>query len=238
MIPTLNRPDYLGGAAYAPALETLTVAELARLCHAESLRYQRHEPYDERPSRELFRRAVVAQDDAAWAAIYAQYAGTVRHWLRLYDEEDDAVTAVFERFWHAVDAEKLALFASLAAILHYLKLCAGSVRADRARAARASSALESLDESIHVLPMTQNVEEAVAGHTDAVTLWSVVRGALDDEREREIVYLSYVAGLSPRQIYARQQARFSDIDEVYRLKRNVLIRLRRSPHLRTFVTSL
>ncbi len=237
MTPTLDRPDRPRETTRASIIETPTVVELARRCHAEGLRYQNREPYDEGPGHELFHRAVVARDDAAWAAIYAQYAGRVRRWLDLREEDDDAVTAVFERFWHAVDAEKFALFTSLAAILSYLKTCAASVRADRARAARASGALEPLDESVHALPARQNVEEAVVGSADVAALWAAVRAALDDEREREIVYLSYVAGLSPRQIYARRRARFSDVDEVYRLKRNVLSRLRRSTRLRTLVAS-
>ena len=219
-------------------LATLTVAELAGLCYDEGVRYQNRECYDDGPGCELFRRAVVARSDAAWAAIYAQYAGRVRRWLDLRDDEDDAVAAVFERFWHAVDAEKLALFTSLAAILRYLKACAASVRADRARATRASNVLEPLDESVHILPARQNVEESVVGSTDIVTLWSAVREALGDEREREIVYLSYAAGLSPRQIYACRRARFADVAEVYRLKRNVLNRLRRSPQLRMLIVSL
>lgn len=254
MTPTLNRPARLPArtgpttpsdpCGRGPSrtlsiaeLVTLTVAELARLCHDESVRYHQREPYDERPARELFRRAVVAGDDAAWAAIYAQYAGTVRHWLDLRDEEDDAITAVFERFWHAVDAAKFALFTSLGAILAYLRACASSVRVDRARAARASGVLQSLDEEAHALPARQDVEETVVEHTTTVTLWTAVRDTLSDEREREVVYLSYVAGLSPRQIYARGGTRFADVAEVYRVKRAVLGRLRRSSRLRMLLVS-
>lgn len=238
MIPTLSQTLGDAGAVHPLTIDTPTIAELARRCHEESAHYRRHEPYDERPAYELFRRAIVEGSDAAWAAIYAHYAGMVRHWLAMSEENDDAVAAVFERFWHAVDAAKFAHFTSLAAILHYLKACAYSVRADGARGARRDGDVTPFDEAIHALAARDNVEDAVCDSADAAHVWRIVRTVLNDERERQVAYLSYVAGLTPREIYARHGERFADIAEVYRLKRAVLSRLRRSPRLRALTISL
>jgi len=65
------------------AVERLTVPELARRCAVEMERYRRREPHADHFGFELFRRAVVERSDAAWAALYAQYAETVRWWLGL-----------------------------------------------------------------------------------------------------------------------------------------------------------
>lgn len=214
-------------------IETLTVAELAQHCGEETNRYLRRETYVERFCLELFRRAIVQRDDAAWAAVYDQYAAVVRRWLRTRpDEEEEGVVIAFERFWRAVDATKFAAFTSLSGVLQYLKMCAVTAQMDRARAARSSVAMESLDEGAHDRPGREDVEETVAAGVDASHFWRTVQDLLHDERERLVVYLSYVIGLSPRAICARHSVEFPDVTEVYRLKRTVLDRLRRTPELR------
>lgn len=212
--------------------EALSVQDLSRLCAEETARYQRREPYAERFCLELFRRAITRRDEAAWSAIYAQYAGSVRRWLGAWPGElEEGVAAAFERFWQALDGEKFARFGSLAAVLQYLKMCACTARLDRARSARSSAADEPLD-AVYALPSADNVEETVAGQIEAAGFWQTVRACLADERDRRVLYLSYVIGLSPRDICARHAAEFSDVTEVYRLKRNALDRLRRAPALR------
>ncbi|MGH2343787.1 MAG: hypothetical protein ACRDG4_01070, partial [Chloroflexota bacterium] len=57
------------------------------------------------------------------------------------------------------------------------------------------------------------------------------------ERERRVIYLSYVVGLSPREIHARQGGEFPRMDEIYRLKRTALDRLRRSAAFRGFFSA-
>src|SRR5690242_1710727 len=108
---------------HSPAMiETLTVTELAQRCGEETNRYLRRETYAERFCLELFRRAIVQRDDAAWAAVYDQYAAAVRRWLRTQpDQEEEGVVIAFERFWRAVDATKFATFTSLSGVLQYLK---------------------------------------------------------------------------------------------------------------------
>jgi hypothetical protein len=46
------------------------------------------------------------------------------------------------------------------------------------------------------------------------------------------VYASFALGLKPREIYARSGGLFDDVKEVYRVKENVLARLRRDPELK------
>jgi hypothetical protein len=54
---------------------------------------------------------------------------------------------------------------------------------------------------------------------------------LHDEKERRVVYGSFVLALKPRELYAQFQDTFRDVNEVYRVKENVLARLRRDAEL-------
>jgi RNA polymerase sigma factor (sigma-70 family) len=208
--------------------ETLTTAELARLCAEETSRYLRNETIQDCYGLELFRRAIRQRDDDAWAAIYERYAGLVRHWLGpAADEGEEAVATTFVRFWRAMSAEKVDRFASLAALLQYLKRCAQATRLDRERSARARLREEPLGNVVDLLPLPDEVEATVAAQAEAESLWLAVHGCLEDRQERAVVYLSYVAGLTPREIHQRFGGQFSSLDEVYRLKRRALDRLRR-----------
>ena len=212
--------------------ETPTIIKLAQQCRADAACYQRREPYSQCFCLELFRRAVVEHDNVAWTDLYAGYSSLVRHWLgSAPNEGDEDVSAVFERFWHAVDGPKFAHFASLAAVLAYLKTCARSASLDQARARRARVVESPLDDVSHLLPANFNVEDMVATHVDGNDLWGVAHGVIPDERERLVMRLSYGMGFSPREIQARHHAQFPDVADVYRLKRSVLDRLRRAPEI-------
>lgn len=216
--------------------ETLAVGDLARLCAEETTRYQRGQPYAERFCLELFRRAVVHRDDDAWAAIYEQYAGVVKRWLGAHEQSsDEGITDTFARFWRAVDGSKFARFGSLSAVLQYLKMCAQTAHLDRARASQAVQHEQSLDERIHILPSQENIEEYTAGRLEAHEFWRSVQEVVTEEGERTVIYLSYVMGLTPREICARHAAQFPDVADIYRLKRNALDRLRRSTTVKMFL---
>ncbi len=192
------------------------------------------EPYTRCCCFEVFRHAIVRRDDLAWEALYARYGAMVRGWLGAgVGDGDEAVVLVFERFWRAVDAEKFARFDTLPAVLQYLKACARTARLDQARAARGET-LPLLDEAL-ALSAREDVADLVAGRVDAPGFWRTVRGVLVGEREELVFHLSYVVGLSPREICARHSARFPDVAEVYRLRRNLLDRLRRAPEVRALV---
>ncbi len=177
----------------------------------------------------LFEHAIARRDDAAWATVYARYSNMVRHWLGPdWDNADEGVAAVFVRFWHAMDAEKLARFTSVAPVLRYLKLCAQTTRRDHVRAIR-NYREEPLDDVAHTMAAPGILEEMVLSQSDRLAFWHAVQACLTDQREREVIYLSYVQGLCPRQISARHNARFPCVQDVYRLKRGALNRLRHAP---------
>ncbi len=119
----------------------MELTSLARRALAESRRFYRHEEYDPRYAYELFRRALVEREDAAWAMLFEQYTPLVEHWVRRTgaftvsgETSDFFVSAAFTRFWRAIPAERFGAFPTLASLLNYLRRCATCVVIDSARA--------------------------------------------------------------------------------------------------------
>jgi DNA-directed RNA polymerase specialized sigma24 family protein len=145
-------------------------------------------------------------------------------------DPDEGLPAAFERFWRAIDHDKFARFGSLAGVLSYLKMCVHTTAIDHARALRLSEGQQSLDTAISAAS-PESVESSVAEKVDGASFWRRIQSALDDERASRVLYLSYVIGLTPREIIARHPEEFPDVANVYQIKRNALDRLRRSPAL-------
>ena len=58
-------------------------------------------------------------------------------------------------------------------------------------------------------------------------------GLIEESREDErvLIYLAYVHGMKPSEISSQHHRLFPTVDDVYRIKRNVLERLRRNRRL-------
>jgi hypothetical protein len=67
-------------------------------------------------------------------------------------------------------------------------------------------------------------EDAYGSHD----MWEVIRSLLPNKRERRLAYLLYYCGLKPREVMQYCPKEFSDIQEIYRLTRNILERLMRN----------
>jgi hypothetical protein len=220
-------------------LTQTSLADLARACQRETSRFQRGEPSDDQYCRELFRRAVCEREQMAWDAIVTQYRGIVLAWIRQHPasaaaQEDDEfwVNRAFERFWMALGPERFALFPDLRSLLKYLKLCVHSVLLDGVRA-RHATRLEPLEQApAERTAEGADIEALAVGRLAGGELWQAIEAALPDESERLLIYLSYALDLKPRQIQERHPALYPTVADVYRIKRNVLDRLRRSDELR------
>ena len=218
-----------------PPPASLPTAELCRRCREETGRYRRHEPSDDHFCFELIRRAVVLRDEQCWEELYAVYRDYVVSWCRKSGAEssmteiDELVTLTWEKFWHSYTPEKLQHASGAAAVLGYLKMCARSVVLDQARG---RSRNIPLDEGAHEQPDTAPTpSEHHAGRAVRQEFWAMIDRHLHDERERILVHLRYELGLKPSEVYARHPELFPTIQDVYRVIRNVIDRLRRSKDL-------
>ncbi len=254
--PIERLPRNPGGIAPRPRqqrepetpLDAITLAQmdltmLVQRCATESERFYRGQQHDTCFSYELFRRALVERDEAAWAQLYQHYSSLVEGWIRRSgafassgESSEYFVVGAFTKFWRAITAERFTSFPSLASLLQYLQLCATSVVIDSVRAQSWSEMLpEEAINGTHV-PQTAPDEEAVS-RVDREEFWHFINAQLHNEVERFVIYASFVLGLTPRAIYAQRTELFSNVNDVYNIKRNVLGRLSRNPQLRQLIAA-
>jgi DNA-directed RNA polymerase specialized sigma24 family protein len=226
-------------------LASWNLAQLAQRCAVEQQLYRQHAPSDDRYCLELFLRAIKQRDERAWDVIYHQFSGTVLGWLRQHpyahrlrnpDEHDDHITTAFRKFWLATASPGAAAphFPTLASVLAYLRSCLNSVVLDEMRQLQSRQREESLERSSPITedPSPEPLEEL--SRRSLQELWPVIERALPDRRERRLVYLLFVQDLKPREVVEAAPDDFPTAQEVYRLTRNVLDRLRRNPALRAW----
>jgi hypothetical protein len=222
-------------------LRDLPLEELRAEAQAQELSYTRGEASDDAAGLELFRRAMQQADGAAWQVIIEVYRGLLvtqasRRVIRGLVVEDDGfcVDRAFQRFWRASQNGKVHQFNDLASILKYLKMCLASVLLDEARARR-RQAWVSIDDVPPETCVSGDPAAQVIGRLAGRELWAVIDRELGDAQERLVARLSFVSGLSPREILARHPDKFQDVFDVYRSKRNMIERLRRSAALKALL---
>lgn len=219
--------------------EQLSINQLAQCCSEETNKFLKQSASNDRYCHELFRRAIVNRDDDAWACIYQQYAPLVLTWVTQHqsatpllgqDGSAPLVNAAFAKFAQALTPAKMGNFETLAAILKYLKMCVHSVVADEVRARQARQYEETL-EAIEHEPASDDPADDVVSSISAQNLWQVIQEELNGEDEHVLIYLAYVHGMKPGEICSQYRRLFPTVDDVYRIKRNVLERLRRNKRL-------
>ena len=124
---TLLNPDSL--------TEGLNVSDLATRCREESAKFPQHRA--PRYCFELFRRAIVSGEEAAWAAIYVQHHLLVRRWLSDAADVENLVQETFVRFSQAATAERFSSdeFPNLGKLLAFVRRIAINLRINEERRA-------------------------------------------------------------------------------------------------------
>ncbi|HWQ14743.1 MAG TPA: sigma-70 family RNA polymerase sigma factor [Roseiflexaceae bacterium] len=184
---------------------------------------------------DLFRRAIVGRDAAAWAGIHAQYRPMLIAWARAHstapqhgEDHGDIADQALARAWAALTPERFAAFPGLGALLAYLRTCVVAVLIDLARArARRERALQRLGARAPLTP-----EELVLDQAGRADLWRIVAAAAESEQEQVVLREHFVYGLPPRRILARHPTLFDDVTDVYAAQRNLKARLQRNLELR------
>ena len=243
-----NDPRQDGGSAQAAHnaayFARLSVSDLASECAAETHEFRKGRASDERAGLELFRRAITGRDEYAWACLYRQFAPLVLTWVCQHrsaanvfeqDGPEPLVNAAFAKFALAVTPAKMGNFDSLAALLKYLKMCVHSVVSDEMRASQARLSSELTLEVEEHDCAGEDLAEVVVDRLSAQGLWQTILEELFGEEEQVLVYSAFVQGFKPAEITKRHSRLFPTVDDVYRVKRNVLERLRRNSRLLAFV---
>ncbi len=212
------------------SLRAMDISTLVDQCLRENNNYRHGEPSNDIYGLELFRRALKERDPFAWEIIQLQFNDVMLHWMRnhpmrnaacRYDSEENYVAQAFTRFWQATIGNEKIQFRSLAAVLRYLRASLNGIILDTLRA-------YSRPREISLPETVEPGDPFVVEQDDGYEVWEVIRSLLLDERQRRVAYLSFHCGLKPREIVQFCFQEFSDIQEIYRLRRNIFERLQRS----------
>ncbi|WP_141727722.1 hypothetical protein [Thermogemmatispora onikobensis] len=184
---------------------------------------------EERCGLEIFQRAILEGDQQAWALLQDRFSDLVRAWIRRHpkreiairlDSEDNYIAQAFERFWQATAFKQDLQFTSLAAALSYLRASLNGAIMDTLRMyARPREASLSM-------PGYEGVSVSEDGD-DSGELWETLKSLLPQRRERYLAYLLFHCGLKPREVVRYCSQEFHSVQEVYRLRRNIVERLLR-----------
>lgn len=221
------------------SLQAVSLSTIVRRCSQETERFFQRVSYDPRYCFELFRRAIEDRSQRAWDYAYRQYRSIVAGWVKRHEsfqgsgeEVQYFINRAFEKMWSAMSPEKFGQFPTLKAVLRYLQMCVHSVIIDEVRSSE---------------PPTNDIDDDRLGHYDGAgtaaaeddaldtlyreKIWQEVEARLNDEKERVVVYGSYVLALKPSRLYEQFPDTFDDVNDVYRVKENVLARFRRDAGL-------
>lgn len=231
-------------------LSSYTVASLAHRCQEETNRYFNQNEADDRFCFELFRHAVVLQNEQAWHLIIEQYSSQIAGWVRRHElfaqaneECDYFVNCTFTNFWRAFnrDTQKFERFKMLSQLLQYLKLCAYT--AVKEYVTRRMNPLET--QNLTFFPSEDNVYDparlggnqnddplkSIEQQMGAQKLWQYILAKTKNESEQMIAEAYFLYDKKPQEILATFPDNFADVTEVRRTKDNFLARLRRDKDL-------
>ena len=210
--------------------KALSIPQLAAQYLKEIDNYHRGEPYTDVYGVELLRRATLLGDPEAWEWMQHCFSGLVLGWLRRHpyretacrlENEENYVAQTFERFWQATALTQKVAFNTLAAALRYLHLSLNGAILDSLRS-NARSREVSLPEPGE--PGEPYIEDV----TSSSEVWEIIQTMLPDKREQRLAYLLFYCGLKAREIVRFLPHEWSDVYEIYRMRRSITERLLRN----------
>jgi hypothetical protein len=219
----------------AQMVTSMDLEALAQRSLLEHERYYRDQPYDARFAFELFRRAIVERSQDAWEHLYRNYAPQIAFWIKrqqgyadYHEPSDVLVNETFLRFYQAIPPERFVAFSTLASLLRYLRSCALCAVIDDGRAHARAQALDK-EASVVQQASSSAFDQEVIAQLQATELWRYIEARATSEAERVVIVDDFLLGIKPRAIYRQHLDLFSSVADVYRVKRNLLDRLRRDP---------
>ena len=228
--PVLSSPtSLLSRALYSE----MSLPALTAQCVEELDNYRRGEPCTEAYGLELLRRATMQGDQEAWASVQHCFGGMVRGWLRRHpkrevacrlESEENYVAQAFERFWQATTFNQRIEFSTLAAALQYLRASLNGAILDMLRA-------YARPREVPLPGLGEPGEPLVEDSSDHGEVWDMLRMILSNPREQRLAYLLFHDGLKPREIVRLCSQEWSNVQEIYRLRRNIMERLLRNADL-------
>ena len=213
-----------------PELSAMSLFALEEHSMREIDNYRRGSVYNDRYCLEILRRATLHGDQHAWECLQRCFNGILRGWMHRhpsrdaayhFDSDENYIAQAFERFWLASACNEKLEFSTLAAALRYLHACLNGAILDTLRA-------YSRPKEVPLPEPGEAGEPLVEEYDEGGEVWEAIHSLLPDEREQRVAYLLYHCGLKPREIVRFCPQEFSGVQEVYRLRRNIVERLLRN----------
>lgn len=221
------------------SVESMPLGRLEERCHEETLRYYRSEANDGRYGYQLFRRAIVSRDQAAWAALARIYGGQLVRWARCHrlypqagEEAEELANRALENLWRRVGPDSFDAFPNLNSILGYLQRSVYNLVIDQARMRareeqRALALRQALAGRPPASPQGRALDQVRAGE-----IWATVLSLCRNAREVQVAYCYLVLALKPSDILALHPEEFASTGSINGVLATLLKRLRRSPAMR------
>jgi hypothetical protein len=159
-------------------------------------------------------------DQAARVEVEQYLGEIVLAWLRCHPNREAAcsfegkehyVSLTFERFWQIV-VQRQGSCETLADVLACLR---GSLHGAILEVLRVSS----------TPGVVSSLRPDAKDHANSGELWDRLVALLPNQREQRLAYLLYHCGLGPPEIVRFFPQEWSDVQEIYRLRRSILERL-------------
>ena len=226
-------------------VEYLSIRELEHRCQREIRAFRRTGRGDDRFALEVFRRAVQSPDEMirndAWRLIFHQFTPLIISWITqdprssalLQDEvgRDSLVNAIFAKMALTFQRTptKITQFATLGAILKYLKMTSYTIITDEIKALRPRLSTAQLSEADDLA--VSDVTDDVALDEHVRIFWRIVA---EETFDNELLYLrlTFLDGMKPAEIVATHPQEFPEVEEVYRIRRSIIERLARNQRIR------
>jgi hypothetical protein len=206
------------------------LSELADRCKSEMNNYSRREAHDDQYCLEIFRRAMLQGDSSAWELLHQHFKSTLVRWLRSHpnrqaaswlDSEENYIVQAFERFWSSSVHNQQLEFSTLPAALRYLHASLNGAILDTLRNYLRAKEEPMPEAGFPGEPVTEDSD-------DGRDLWQIIQRMLPDKHEQRLAFLLFHCGLKPREIVQHFPQEFNDVQEIYRLHRQIIDRLQRN----------
>jgi hypothetical protein len=202
----------------------ICLPELAAQCLRELGNYRRGEPCTDAFGLELLGRATIQDNQEAWAWVQYCFGGMVRGWLRRHPKrelacrlqsEENYVAQTFERFWQVTAFNQQVEFSTLAAVLQYLLAGLHGAILDMLLA-------YAWPGEVSLPGAGEPGEPLVEDSTENGEVLESLHMLLTNPREQRVAYFLFHCGLKPKEIIRLCPQEWSDVQEIYRLRRTIL----------------
>ncbi len=173
---------------------------------------------------EKFRRALEERNQAAQKWLEYHLSAMLIDWIQAHPSRDLArrlhpeeyfVIQAFKRCWQTSLQHYEFEFKNMADVLYYLRVCLNAVILE---------ALRNYSQQGNRPLRTSLVARELFSYQDDSSheVWSIIEGKLSDTRERRLAYLLFNCALRPVEIVCSCPQDFSDVQEVSRIRRDIM----------------